>query len=213
MRYGLAGHVSFSRFPDRLIFLDIMRDRYFGVPLPTVDCSAGKDAPFSPELLERLTNRGLLVRDDPTRPICPVQIEVPWRSLVETNDARVRHRVALPVLFAVIHAKLALRRHSLEAVLAGVRGLRRAPPPHSTCSLPALVASFHHYRRLLPIKPRCLPDSLALIGFLASYGHYPTLIFGVLAYPFAAHCWVQTDEQILNDAYGHAAQFHPILIV
>ena len=213
MRYGLAGHVSFCRFPDRLIFLDVVRDRYFGVPLPTADHPTGNEALFSPELLERLANRGLLVRNDPAHPISPVQIEVPWRSLVEENDAPLRHRVALFVFLAVIHAKLALRRHSLEAVLEGVRGQRSAPPPHPTYSLPSLVASFHHYRRLLPIKPRCLPDSLALIGFLASYSHYPTLVFGVLAHPFAAHCWVQTDEQILNDAYGHAAQFHPILAV
>lgn len=208
---ALAAGVSFCRFEDRLIFLDSVRNRYVGVllapdPLP--------NTPFAQALTERLLARGLLVAQcGPTPPIAPVEIVVPTRSLAEAPPASTMVRLAGRALLANLGARQALRRTPLREILAevGDRRTRETCPPSSP--LKPLIATFATCRRLLPLAPRCLPDSLALLRFLAGFHHHPQLIFGVAAYPFAAHCWVQTDEQILDDSHGHVAQFTPILAV
>ena len=83
----------------------------------------------------------------------------------------------------------------------------------SAPSLADLALRFDRVRRLAPVKPRCLPDSIAFLRYTARYGYAPRLVFGVTAHPFAAHCWVQDDACVLNDALDHALQFFPILIV
>jgi hypothetical protein len=35
-------------------------------------------------------------------------------------------------------------------------------------------------------------------------------VFGVMATPFAAHCWIQDDQAILNDHYDRVSRFAPI---
>jgi hypothetical protein len=42
-------------------------------------------------------------------------------------------------------------------------------------------------------------------------GIRPTLVFGVSADPFAAHCWVQLDDIVLTGDLDTARQFTPIL--
>ena len=39
------------------------------------------------------------------------------------------------------------------------------------------------------------------------------LVFAVMTRPFAAHCWVQLDETVLNDRLDHVRKFTPILVV
>jgi hypothetical protein len=215
MAYGLAAHVTFCRFPDRLIFLDVAQDRYFAAPAQEAD-AAGPEAPhLSPVMIEHLLARGLLVSSDRGKPMSPAKAAVPLQSLVESNDARPQGILLPAAMIAMLRARHALRHTPLIDLLEALKRRRDigASRPRPEPALETLVASFHLARRLLPITPRCLPDSLALLRYLDRYGYHPTLVVGVLAHPFAAHCWVQDDQRILNDAHGHAALFTPILTV
>jgi hypothetical protein len=58
-----------------------------------------------------------------------------------------------------------------------------------------------------------LRDSIALLEFLDQAGLTAHLVFGVIADPFAAHCWVQTPELILNESVDTAGLFQPILAI
>jgi hypothetical protein len=51
-----------------------------------------------------------------------------------------------------------------------------------------------------------------LLEFLAVYGHFPRLVFGVQAQPFSAHCWVQHADLLLNATLEDAVAFTPIMI-
>jgi hypothetical protein len=62
-------------------------------------------------------------------------------------------------------------------------------------------------------KHVCLYDSLALVEFLAHYRLFPQWVFGVMAEPFAAHCWVQQDDRVLNDSVDYVRGFTPIMVV
>jgi len=82
--------------------------------------------------------------------------------------------------------------------------------------LPALTHLVAVFRRLRPLLPPtqapCLLRSVALLEFLASYGYFPRLVFGVQAQPFSAHCWVQHADTLLNATLEDAAAFTPIMI-
>jgi hypothetical protein len=76
-----------------------------------------------------------------------------------------------------------------------------------------LIAIFKALRPLFPRPYLCLFDSLALFEFLADYDCFPHLVFGVVADPFEAHCWLQAGTVVLNDGLERAGRYKPILRV
>ena len=62
-------------------------------------------------------------------------------------------------------------------------------------------------------KPDCTTDALIVIEFFARHGLYPDWMFGVQANPLQAHCWVQQDDVVINDAVDVVSQFTPIMSV
>jgi hypothetical protein len=76
-----------------------------------------------------------------------------------------------------------------------------------------LVSIFGQLRPFWNRKYICLFDSLALLNFLAKYDLFPTWAFGVQSEPFAAHCWVQQNEVVLNDTVDRVSLYTPILAV
>jgi hypothetical protein len=76
-----------------------------------------------------------------------------------------------------------------------------------------LVAIFNSWRAFYPRDYLCLFDSLALLEFLLHYGVQADWIFGVASDPFAAHCWLQRGNVLLNDSLDRVTGFYPILAV
>jgi hypothetical protein len=77
-----------------------------------------------------------------------------------------------------------------------------------------LVAVFTDLRPFLfTSREACLFESLVLIEFLARYSLFPAWVFGVRARPFAAHCWVQQGDTVLNDTVEHVTRYTPIMTV
>lgn len=108
-----------------------------------------------------------------------------------------------------------LRRRQLFRMLARIerRRLRHRSPAatHNVIDLSRLIAAFRNLRPLYPRPYLCLFDSLALLEFLASYRSFPHVVFGVVADPFQAHCWLQEDGVVLNDDLERVRRFEPIL--
>lgn len=90
---------------------------------------------------------------------------------------------------------------------------QRGSSVNSARDTETLAARFIAARRMVPIAPNCLPDSLALSFFLARRDLFPEIVFGVKLDPFAAHCWVQTDQLVLNDSRDTIEGFVPVLVV
>jgi hypothetical protein len=77
-----------------------------------------------------------------------------------------------------------------------------------------LVAVFATLRPFFfTAKDQCLFDALALSEFLAGFGIHPQWIFAVQARPFAAHCWLQQGDIVLNDTVEHVRRYAPIMVV
>jgi hypothetical protein len=77
----------------------------------------------------------------------------------------------------------------------------------------AVVKAFESGALIRSAVDRCLPRSIALARVLARYGCRCEVVLGVKLRPFAAHCWVQTEQLVLNESVEEAARYTPILIL
>jgi hypothetical protein len=117
-------------------------------------------------------------------------------------------------------AAIAKYRLSTRSLYSTVHHIVRRRARHATAlqsdDLSALSRLVTVFRRLRPLLPPtgapCLLRSIALLEFLAVYGHFPRLVFGVQAQPFSAHCWVQHADMLLNATLEDAVAFTPIMI-
>lgn len=117
---------------------------------------------------------------------------------------------------SVVRAKAALRIHSLyRIVLTERRKVLAARSGHTFDSARAttLCSVYSRLRVIATAPAQCLFDSLALKFFLAGYGVFPDWIFGVRLNPFAAHCWLQHGDVLLNDSLDSICEFTPIMAV
>jgi hypothetical protein len=110
-----------------------------------------------------------------------------------------------------------LRKEELQSIISSVRARkrrdRRSAFPFDIERARSLIAAFDALRLFYPRPYLCMFDSLALINFLARFRVYPDWVFGVMADPFEAHCWVQAGSTVLNDTVERVSAFTPIMHV
>lgn len=212
--------ISHRRFEGRAIILDVDRDRYWqvsdrvGTALDRV--AEGNGTSLKPGDIANLERLGLVeYRQDNEPPRPAFDIPSPAKSATEGRATSGRFHLgeALEVAHLTIAARRRVGRQPLRALLEEVaerRSLDRADGPSDPVQL---AQRFHRYRRLVPLPALCLPDTMAFLRFAERRGCFPHLVFGVEAWPFAAHCWAQAGDCVLNDALDHARAFAPILVL
>lgn len=119
---------------------------------------------------------------------------------------------------AAVRAKLTLHFQSLEQVVLQARQRRmdrvNFDKTPSTDQVHRLVAIFHRLRLFsFSSKNACLYDSLVLLEYLARHRIFPELVFGVHTRPFAAHCWLQYNDIVLNDTVENVNKYTPIMAI
>jgi hypothetical protein len=213
--YRLPDHLGICEVDGRVLILDLRRDRYLALDARSADTMRrwrdGRVPPDGDPGISRLLDCGMLLltavpQQDPWR-TCPV----PGRSLLDVAApaSQSPFRDLTDAAASLWRARAWLRRCGLEQA---VRECRPSQPDGTGDPVPH-VASFRAARRLLPLAPNCLTDSLALATFLAGRRVASALVFGVKLDPFAAHCWLQQDDVILNDAADRVTTFTPIMRV
>lgn len=232
----LATHVRACRVGDQMIFLDLLRNRYFGVAGPQlaalsavigVSPAAGDtlDAVSSPAVrawLRRLRNQDLLIDATAEIPARRHHMVVEPTSSLNVDDtppaagADWRHLVRL--WRSTLVASTWLRRQSLNDIANHVVTLRARHSDSRGCtSSDGILEAVATYERLRPFAltshDRCLNDSLTLVHFLALQGLFPKWVIGVRVHPFGAHSWVQSGNVVLNDLAERVRHYQPILVV
>lgn len=216
-RLGLAPSLSFCSIDGRTLFLDIERNRYFGLP-PSASAAfhSLRKADGEETGIERIDE---LFRLGIVRPVGaggqdiePARIAVPAQSLIEqeTSPASFGPLAEIGIRIWITRRRIAHGR--LPALIVGVKAGRRDAAQRSGVTAD-LVARFRAARRLIPVQPNCLLDSIALLHFLVRRGARADLVFGVRLDPFSAHCWLQNSEWIISDPAENCAGFTPILVV
>lgn len=215
--WRLNADVTVAVSAGRAVFLDIARDRYIMLPPPLnavfVEWLGGPAEPMPEACLATLAARLGFEGEEQCR-AQPISLTVP-SDVPGTNLPRVRAGLgeALGVATAVIRARRMLRKMPLHINLEHRRsGLERpagrVADPQATA---VKAAVYHAVRHLAPVRRVCLLDSLALVDWLGEDLEAVQLVFGVTAYPFGAHCWVQTRHALLGDPPDTIGRYAPIL--
>ena len=76
-----------------------------------------------------------------------------------------------------------------------------------------LARVFQRVAVWLPMPRKCLVRSFVLLRFLQRSGLNARWVFGVRTWPFAAHCWLQLEDTVLDDLVERLAAYEPILAV
>ncbi len=212
MTYHLRDDLSFCKLGERYIFLDVAADRYFALK--------ADDNALLGSLIENDTEKvslpalaplaALLTSDEGGTPLAPAQIRSTTQSIIEQPGRPVRGQYPL-MLLALAKAHRDIRCKPLSRLLC-----HDFPPAPSTTRdrnrLAQIATTFDSVTRIFGREGNCLPRSLALWRVLRRHRHKAQIVLGVKDLPFAAHCWVQSDDLLLNDRLETIQPFTPVLV-
>lgn len=211
--------VSFGLVDGQRIFLDVVRDRYFALGAEA-NAALDRARMAGPASLEqpdiaRLLGTGLFSMGPAARPLIAAHIDVPGLGLqAQITSDRPRPFDVIEITWLLARMRRGLEARAIKSILARLAHRRHAiAAPAGPDRTARLASRFLKSRALAPIAPVCLQDSLALGFWLARRSACPNIVFGARLEPFAAHCWVQTDSAILNDAPDRVSQFAPVLVL
>lgn len=187
---SLAPWVRGCVVDDWLVLLDMKLDRYWAL---------SSHMP-SDELRSRLNAIGLLGAAAP--------------SQSSHGDARgLQLWRSAPELWAILDAGLwansIIRAGRLDLAfhwLAGAKSGARCDP----AAIKVAYLRFEQLRVWLPKPYVCLFNSLALMRFLIRKRLSATFVIGVRAMPFAAHCWIEVGNVILDAGGEECGSFTEI---
>ena len=237
--YHFPDHVHYAAVQDAIIFMDLRADQYsllagekaqlfatsFGPASQArervllIDPSASDESARARyALVTELLNCNLLIRGSEPTPTNRAKLPPPREDCLTAGDEclpRIRLRDVGRFVTACLASAWRLRYTSVEDTVGAAERRRRTgrpDRPRDLSELHRLVAVFRRLRPLFPKDALCLFDSLALLEFLAPYGHFPHWVFAVMLNPWSAHCWVQYADVCLNEDAERARQYTVILV-
>ena len=196
---------AWCQVKDRLIFLDIAKDRYFSL-------SDRRNA----ELSSHIVNTGTENWYQPPSFPRPSDWTEPTRSSQAINTGGFQIGEVARAIWVQRRVESRLFSRSLESVLDDLQRVLAAPP-HNGVRLnaggKASVRAFEYARLIRTAANRCLPRAIALALCLARAGCRSHLVIGIKTSPFGAHSWVQSGADVLSDSVEEVRRYHPILVL
>lgn len=222
MRFTLPDGVSYCDAGDRLVFLDIKRDRYVAL---AADAEASfrravADESLTAEearTLEELISNGLLQRSAGGPRLTPCAAPACAEgSLIDGSRSASPARVA-HALWRLLHARITCGLRPLERTIGNLAQRKAAPPVRriapSLGVMEEVAAAFSSTALLAAPLDRCLPRSVAVAHMLLDLGIKPDFVIAVRLQPFSAHCWVQHGATLINETSDRAQTYTAILVV
>lgn len=220
MPLQLRDNVHWCNSGGRVVFLDVEADRYSCLPAAAnnafIRLATGYPQHGDSERLQMLVARQMLIEvgapiDFPS----PPHVDPPDRDLVSEHSAGAR---LLPVLRALVSEMSTARRLRSKPFIevlevAGRSGLKAEPQRNQDERLQAIAVASQTISYFLREQDRCLVRALAVHSLCRKNGIRPKLVFGVVAHPFAAHCWVQLGSAVVVGGFEQARQYTPILVI
>ncbi|HEV2595253.1 MAG TPA: lasso peptide biosynthesis B2 protein [Sphingomicrobium sp.] len=221
MFFELRDNLHWCVSGGRAVFLDVAADRYFclsdAANQAFLSLAAGITQPNNSLLLQSLVARGMLVdAGHETRIQSPPKIEEPACDFIADPFSGGSGLHVARALLSELRLTWVLRTRSFERVLKTVEsdnGQRRRSPTSSSRMIRAIVAGSAAAAFVTRSHDRCLVRACAVYSMCRKHGSKPKLVFGVIAHPFAAHCWVQLGSSVLVGGYEQARLYTPILVL
>lgn len=219
MSLTLRDNLEFCITGGRAVFLDLAAGSYFALAdhhFAAFQHWISGDESFEEgsDALNRLASQGILMETDGAAVRRKSSI-----SALTSPAARFhvsQFRASPTSVGRIILTRLLWRRRIkywpfarlIESVRQSDRHNRTSSSPNE---LPRIIRSFEIADLIIGNHDLCLERSLALAVACRRRGVANTLVIGVQANPFAAHCWVQDQSHILNDHPDRVSMFTPIL--
>jgi hypothetical protein len=109
---------------------------------------------------------------------------------------------------------LRTRPFSEVLALARRRGAKaREAPADSGATIRSIAAAADAIAFVTRSHNRCLVRGLGVHAACRARGIPAKFVLGVIAHPFAAHCWVQLGDAVLVGGYEQARLYTPILVI
>jgi hypothetical protein len=211
MPYRLRDGLSFCFVGSEVIFLDLPRDRYFALSPSAAELLATMVGGVANSRdIEGTSLEALFEESKEAASIAPFVLQVP-SSRIRASASTSSARDLAAAFHAHVDAYARLRIQPLHQILRALEP--ELPRFNRSADVGSLVAAFRKSDAVISRQDRCLWKALALILYLRRKGVSARLVFGVAVRPFHAHCWVQTEEALLNDEPDVVGGFVPILSV
>lgn len=221
MSLELRDKIHWCNCAGRAVFLDRKADRYFCLPHGANDAflrlasktSRAGDA----EWVEPLVARGVLVEGTGGAGIQPpATIEPPAFDVLGSQPPRAALFPLIRAGACEAAAACALRTRGFDQLIearqrSSSSGAMQKPAPHR--AIAQIAASSAVISILTRRHDRCLVRALAVHSMCIKRSVDAKLVFGVIAHPFTAHCWVQYGRAVLVGGYEQARLYTPILVI
>jgi hypothetical protein len=210
--------IAYCLVDGQAVFLDLAGDRYFrlGASRNADFVAAISGLPTAPDAIGELMRAGVpfdgqtcLAREGRTS--CEVR-----RQAADVLSGPFRLEDVAQALWLQRRIENRLARRGLKDSLAEVcrrRAGRRIGSASNEGKAARILRAFEYSRLLRSPANRCFPRSLAVATALARHGIHAEVVIGVKLEPFAAHCWVQRRDEVLNDTVEEVGKFTPILVI
>ena len=217
----LAADVHAAPVDGDLILLKLSSDLYVCLPGAAASLSADGDRLrlADADLTAALREAGVLLEGKAGPPqlsvCCPVRdLPRPARDLLAAPSPAFGWRDLGSIARAVRDAVTGYWRKPLSDLVA--EALAAAPSPRRLKLDEQLIARARRFQVWVSFAPapgKCLLRAFLLLRHLRRHGQDARWVFGVKTWPFAAHCWLQVDDLVLDDAWERVAAYEPILVL
>jgi hypothetical protein len=212
--WSLAAGVHAAVLVDDLVLLDTRADAYFCIPDAGADLSPSDGVLLTNDLnlIEALKAGGLIEPGFARTGLASAAVMSPRRAAPRNPPPPWAWRDIADIVWSTFDLLATYRGRPLHQLVQGSSGspFRR---PEPTRELLAVVARFRRWVPFAPVSSKCLLRSHMLLRLLRREGHDAQWVFGVGTWPFAAHCWLQVGDMVLDDEPERLLVYRPILVV
>lgn len=208
-----APNIHVAVVEEDVVILDLNTDSYLCLPglgRHLRSTAAGHWTSADPAVLTALGELGLFEAGEPPPPR-------PWAKPVRSSRREGAAVRGWRSPFALI---LTYARHGARIKGRTVRRLIERSPSLPLPSTPQALAAvsrharlFEHWAPFVPGQGECLYRAYLLRAYLATQGLGASWVFGVRTWPFAAHCWLQCGDLVLDDDPDRVGLYTPILVI
>lgn len=201
--------------PD-LVVLDVAQNAYYCLPgaAGAVAATPGGAVAFASEdLAGQFAQAGFIgpVEDKPRpRALLP---RSPGRDLRNAGGGLPPRGARRDMSRALAAMAVGYWRRPLATLVQAAAHERPGARSFDFPGVAARASAFNHLLPWVPFQGECLFRAFMLLRFLRLGGHDATWVFGVRTWPFQAHCWLQSEDTVLDDLLDRVLPFTPILAV
>jgi hypothetical protein len=219
MSFNLRPGLVYAACVDDIILLDLKQDRYFALPralrsafLAIIGGHNGDD--LAHPSLSSLFHSSNPEMKPPLSHTEPEVMDCAREILARPTQSPSLLQLAGAFGFRAM-AAVWLRHASLEHIVARLERRKRSllPQPIHLDDAARIARAFECITPLFAIEDRCMAISIGLMMAMLRRQVPATMVIGVRTAPFSAHCWVEVDGHLVNEAPEMAQRFTPILVI